>query len=75
MDSHTYELWQQVLSIIQTKLSKPSFDTWFKATKASFNGDSMVVVTAPTTFAAEWLESRYTKLVRTTLQEFMGRQV
>ncbi|MFC5653201.1 chromosomal replication initiator protein DnaA [Paenibacillus solisilvae] len=74
MDSHTHEMWQQVLSIIQTKLSKPSFDTWFKATKASFNGDSMVVVTAPTTFAAEWLESRYTKLVRTTLQEFMGRQ-
>jgi chromosomal replication initiator protein len=67
-------MWQQVLSIIQTKLSKPSFDTWFKATKASFNGDSTVIVTAPTTFAAEWLESRYTKLVRTTLQEFLGRQ-
>ncbi|MBP3966894.1 MULTISPECIES: chromosomal replication initiator protein DnaA [Paenibacillus] len=74
MDSHTHEMWQQVLSIIQTKLSKPSFDTWFKATKASFSGDSTVIVTAPTTFAAEWLESRYTKLVRTTLQEFMGRQ-
>ncbi|WP_309568624.1 chromosomal replication initiator protein DnaA [Paenibacillus sp. sptzw28] len=74
MDSHTHEMWQQVLSIIQTKLSKPSFDTWFKATKASFNGDSTVIVTAPTTFAAEWLESRYTKLVRTTLQEFLGRQ-
>ncbi|BBH23384.1 chromosomal replication initiator protein DnaA [Paenibacillus baekrokdamisoli] len=74
MDSHTHEMWQQVLSIIQTKLSKPSFDTWFKATKASFSGESMVIVTAPTTFAAEWLESRYTKLVRTTLQEFMGRQ-
>lgn len=74
MDSHTHEMWHQVLSIIQTKLSKPSFDTWFKATKASFSGDSTVIVTAPTTFAAEWLESRYTKLVRTTLQEFLGRQ-
>lgn len=74
MDSHTHEMWQQVLSIIQTKLSKPSFDTWFKATKASFSGDSMVIVTAPTTFAAEWLESRYTKLVRSTLQEYLGQQ-
>jgi chromosomal replication initiator protein len=74
VDSHTHDMWQQVLSIIQTKLSKPSFDTWFKATKASVHGDSLVVVTAPTTFAAEWLESRYTKLVRTTLQEYLGRQ-
>ncbi|MDQ0061522.1 chromosomal replication initiator protein DnaA [Paenibacillus harenae] len=75
MDSHTYDLWQQVLSIIQTKLSKPSFDTWFKATKASFVDDSMLEVTAPTTFAVEWLENRYTKLIRMTLFEFLGRQV
>ncbi|GLX71547.1 chromosomal replication initiator protein DnaA [Paenibacillus glycanilyticus] len=75
MDSHTYDLWQQVLSIIQTKLSKPSFDTWFKATKASFVNDSLLEVTAPTTFAAEWLEGRYTKLIRNTLFEFLGRQV
>ncbi len=75
MDSHTYDLWQQVLSIIQTKLSKPSFDTWFKATKASFVDNSLVEVTAPTTFAAEWLENRYTKLIRTTLHEFLGREV
>ncbi|MDQ6421880.1 chromosomal replication initiator protein DnaA [Paenibacillus sp. LHD-117] len=75
MDSHTYDLWQQVLSIIQTKLSKPSFDTWFKATKASFVDDSVLEVTAPTTFAAEWLEGRYTKLIRTTLYEFLGRQI
>jgi chromosomal replication initiator protein len=75
VDSHTYDLWQQVLSIIQTKLSKPSFDTWFKATKASFRDDSLLEITAPTTFAAEWLEGRYTNLIRKTLQEFLGRQV
>ncbi|WP_020620973.1 chromosomal replication initiator protein DnaA [Paenibacillus daejeonensis] len=75
MDNHTHEMWQQVLSIIQTKLSKPSFDTWFKATKASFLSDDMVVISAPTTFAAEWLEGRYTKLVRTTLYEYLGREV
>ncbi|EFM10968.1 chromosomal replication initiator protein DnaA [Paenibacillus curdlanolyticus YK9] len=74
MDSHTPDMWQQVLSVIQTKLSKPSFDTWFKATKAELDGE-VLVVTAPTTFAAEWLESRYTKLVRTTMFEFLGRQV
>lgn len=75
MDKDSHDIWQQVLAIIQTKLSKPSYDTWFKQTKASFAHDGMVIVTAPTTFAVEWLESRYTKLVRTTLFEFLGRQV
>ncbi|WP_322907164.1 chromosomal replication initiator protein DnaA [Paenibacillus campi] len=75
MDSHTSELWQQILSIIQTKLSKPSFDTWFKATKALTFTEHSIVISAPTTFAVEWLESRYTKLVSSTVYEFLGRQV
>jgi len=75
VDSHNNEVWQQVLSVIQTKLSKPSFDTWFKATKASFLSDSVVVVTAPTTFAVEWLETRYMKLVSSTLSDYIGRPV
>ncbi|WP_411344549.1 chromosomal replication initiator protein DnaA [Paenibacillus sp. WLX1005] len=75
MDSHTSELWQQILSIIQTKLSKPSFDTWFKATKALTFTENSIVISAPTTFAVEWLESRYTKLVSSTVFEFLGRQV
>ncbi len=75
MDNRNNEVWQQVLSVIQTKLSKPSFDTWFKATKASFLSDNMAVVTAPTTFAVEWLETRYTKLVSSTLSDYIGRAV
>ena len=76
MDSHTQTLWQQVLSIIQTKLSKPSYDTWFKATKAKFiENDSVLEIIAPTTFAAEWLENKYTLLIKATLFEYLGREV
>ncbi len=75
MDSHTSDLWQQILSIIQNKLSKPSFDTWFKATKATKLNDRSIVISAPTTFAVEWLESRYTKLVGSTVYELLGKQV
>ncbi len=75
MDSRNSEIWQQVLSVIQTKLSKPSFDTWFKSTKAVFQNDDVIVVTAPNVFTAEWLESRYTKLVSTTVEEYLGRPI
>ncbi|WP_059050451.1 chromosomal replication initiator protein DnaA [Paenibacillus senegalimassiliensis] len=75
MDSHTSEIWQHILSIINTKLSKPSFDTWFKATKIVSLTDQSIIISAPTTFAVEWLESRYTKLVATTVLEYLGKQV
>lgn len=75
MDSHTSEIWQHILSIINTKLSKPSFDTWFKATKVVSLTDDTIVISAPTTFAVEWLESRYTKLVATTVYEYLDKQV
>ncbi|OWA35740.1 chromosomal replication initiation protein DnaA [Saccharibacillus sp. O16] len=75
MDSHTAQLWQQILSIIQTKLSKPSFDTWFKATQAIQLTQTSLTVSAPTTFAVEWLESRYTKLVAQVAFDVLGRSV
>jgi chromosomal replication initiator protein len=75
VESHTSEIWQHILSIINTKLSKPSFDTWFKATKIVTLTDHAIVISAPTTFAVEWLESRYTKLVATTVYEYLDKQV
>nr|WP_305121033.1 chromosomal replication initiator protein DnaA [Saccharibacillus sp. JS10] len=68
-------MWQQILSIIQTKLSKPSFDTWFKATQVTQLTQGALTVSAPTTFAVEWLESRYTKLVAQVAFDVLGRSV
>jgi chromosomal replication initiator protein len=75
VEGPTNDLWQQVLTVIQTKLSKPSFDTWLKSTKANIFTDSSIVICAPNNFAREWLESRYTKLISSTIFEFIGKQV
>lgn len=75
MEGHANELWQQILIVIKKKLSKPSFDTWLKSTKASIFSDSLLVICAPNNFAKEWLESRYTKLIRASVLETTGQQV
>jgi chromosomal replication initiator protein len=75
VDGHTHDLWQQVLSVIQTKLSKPSFDTWLKSTKASVFTETQLIVCAPTNFAREWLESRYKKMIAKTVLDYLGREV
>ena len=75
MEDSTNELYQEVLSIIQTKLSKPSFDTWLKSTKATMINDDSIVICAPNNFAKEWLENRYIKLISTTLFEYLGKHI
>lgn len=75
MHSQARDIWQYVLSMIQTKISKPSFDTWFKATKAGFISEREILITAPTAFAVEWLESRYVKIIRAALEEYLGYPV
>ena len=75
MESHNDQLWQQVLSAVQKKISKPSFDTWLKSTKALSFTDQAIVVCAPNNFAREWLENRYTKLIASTIFEHFNKQV
>jgi chromosomal replication initiator protein len=73
VESHPNEQWQQVLSIIQTRLSKPSFETWFTSTRALTFNDTKVVICAPNNFAREWLENRYTKLIKDTILDYNGK--
>jgi chromosomal replication initiator protein len=69
------ELWQKALTSIETKLSKPSFETWLKSTKALSYRDSNLVIGAPNEFARDWLENRYSKLIRSTLHEITGMEL
>jgi chromosomal replication initiator protein len=75
VEGHYNELWQQVLATIQTKLSKPSFDTWLKSTKATLFTDSLLVICAPNVFTKEWLETRYSKMIASTVYESFNKQV
>ncbi|WP_462410036.1 chromosomal replication initiator protein DnaA [Neobacillus sp. Marseille-QA0830] len=69
------DLWHAALANIEKKISKPSFDTWLKSTKAhSLQGD-LLVVTAPNEFARDWLEERYSQLISGILYEITGEEL
>lgn len=63
------QVWAQVLSHLEKLLSKPSFETWIKGTslKELNNDNKTAVIEAPNDFARDWLESRYTKLLKEAL--------
>lgn len=75
MEAPVQELWDQVLAKIKTKLSKPSFDTWLKSTKATMYDGSTLMINAPNTFSKDWLESRYKSMIKQTVEELFGQTV
>lgn len=66
------KVWEKALAMIETKLSKPSFETWLKSTKAIALDDDTLFISAPNEFSRDWLESRYAQLIVETLYEITG---
>lgn len=66
------ELWEQTLTHLQEKVSKPSFDTWLKSTTADSIENDTVIITSPNEFARDWLETHYAQLIKNTLHELTG---
>ncbi|MEC2055150.1 chromosomal replication initiator protein DnaA [Peribacillus psychrosaccharolyticus] len=68
-------LWNQSLSKMEKKISKPSFETWLKSTKAYMLQGDILTVTAPNEFARDWLEERYSHLISEVLLELTGEEL
>ncbi len=69
------EIWQKALSIMEKQVSKPSFDTWLKATKPINFENNAMVIEVPNDFARDWLESRYYDLIKDSLEEVTSHEV
>ena len=65
------ELWNQALAIISDQLSKPAFDTWFSQTSA-FGNEHRLTIVSEETLKSEWLEVRYSKLIREAIHKVTG---
>lgn len=63
MNHNLAVIWQQVLSEIEKKLSKPSFETWLKSTKPVSLYNQTIMIEVPNDFTKDWLESRYKDLI------------
>ncbi|AZB41138.1 chromosomal replication initiator protein DnaA [Bacillus sp. FJAT-42376] len=69
------DLWTKALGEIEKKISKPSYDTWLKSTKAhALQGDTLTI-TAPNEFARDWLESRYLHLIANIIYDLTGEEL
>lgn len=68
-------IWEKTLESISPHLSKPSFETWLKPTKAISLEGNVLVIEVPNDFARDWLESRYAPLLSSTIKELLDDDV
>ncbi len=62
------QLWQTALGEIETQVSKPNFATWLKNSKLLDKQEGVVLVGLPNTFAKEWVENKYQKIILNALR-------
>lgn len=67
------QVWSIVLHSVRSKISKPSYDTWFRHTAAVIE-DGMVVIIVPNQIQTEWLYSRYSAMILNELAQFPGME-
>lgn len=62
---------ERLKSQLKVKVSKPSYETWFKNIKLKFEGPVCVIL-VPNDFAHDWISQRYVSLIEEILKEAHG---
>ncbi len=69
MDSNLTQLWNTCLGVIESQLTKATFNTWFRNTGISKEEDGVIYIGVPNEFVREWLVTKYQKLILKTIVE------
>lgn len=69
------QLWRAVLGEIEIGLSRANFITWFKDTFISSFEEGKVVVGVPSDFVKKWLENKFYKIIKSSLEKISGEKI
>ena len=69
------DIWQQLLSRIETQLKPQNFKTWFKPTQLYSLTQNKLTIQVPNDFFKEWLEEKYLKKIKEEIKQLTGRKL
>lgn len=67
------EIWHAALGELQLQMTKATFDTWVRPTRAIAYEDGAMIIGVHSPYAKEWLENRLDTTVRRTVTGIVGR--
>ena len=56
-------VWDEILKRLSTRCNKPTFESFFKNTVPLSYDGTVLILGAPSSFAREWLEKKYSQLI------------
>jgi chromosomal replication initiator protein len=62
-------LWEQVLSKVESKVNRHSYNTWFRPTRLIFDTGDTVAVHVPNAHFRDWLTKHYSGIIHESLGE------
>ena len=69
------DLWESVLSRLETRLDPHTFNTWLRPTALAWQDDAALHVSVPNDVFRDWLRDNYSDLIRDALSELTGATV
>jgi len=73
--SNAIELWDEALSVIRSRISRQSFEAWFRPLTLGTVENHRINVMLPNRFFKEWFEEHYLGLLRSALEDLMFTKV
>lgn len=68
-------LWGKVLDKLGQEVKTPAFESWVKDVYPESFSDNVLTLQVPSEFAKQWLQTRYSGLIRSSLEELTGDSV
>jgi len=75
MSRDAQQLWQQALQQLQLQMTRATFDTWLRGSRAvGIDGDEIMVYVR-NAYAVDWLQSRLQRLIESTVERLAGQRL
>ena len=71
--SDNRKLWEECLKYIKNNISEQAFQTWFDSLVFLGCGNDEITLQVPNRFHYEWLESKYSAIIRRSIKKVFGQ--
>jgi chromosomal replication initiator protein len=69
------QIWRAALGELQLQMTRPTFDTWLKNTRAISYEDGTLIIGVHNAYAKDWLDNRLMSIIKRTLAGIVDRTV
>jgi chromosomal replication initiator protein len=72
MESNLTQLWATCMSVIESQLTKATFNTWFRNTTILKEEEGIIYIGVPNEFVREWLMTKFHKIILKSIVDNAG---